>query len=197
VFALTGASGSIYAYRTAKAILEAGYRLELILSPAAEIVVREELELRRGKSFSEFLLSRLKVDPGEGSVIEYRHNDIGAAVASGSHRIKGMVVIPCTMKTLAGIAHGLAGNLIERAADVALKERRPLILVTRESPMNLIQLRNQVAAAEAGASIVPASPAFYHKPKSLDELADFIAGRVLSLLGIDLELVPPWTGSGR
>ena len=104
----------------------------------------------------------------------------------------GMVVIPCSAKTFAAIACGSSSNLIERAADVALKERRPLILVPRETPLNLIQLRNLTALAEAGATVVPAMPAFYQKPRSFDDLADFMAGRVLNLLGIRQELFPAW-----
>jgi 4-hydroxy-3-polyprenylbenzoate decarboxylase len=108
-----------------------------------------------------------------------------------------MVVVPCTMKALAGIAHGSSGNLIERAADVALKERRTLILVPREAPFSLIHLRNMVSAAEAGAIILPAMPAFYQKPRTFDDLADFIAGRILNLLHIPHELFKPWKSSSE
>lgn len=192
VVAVTGASGSIYAWRTAKALLEAGSRLELILSPAAKMVMKDELGFKSGEKFVDFLWRSLEKDISRSMLTELNHKDIGATTASGSHRTRGMIVVPCTMKTLAGIANGYAANLIERSADVTLKERRPLILVTRETPMNLVQLRNQVKAAEAGASIVPATPAFYQKPESFNDLADFIAGRVLSLLGIDSRLYPAW-----
>jgi 4-hydroxy-3-polyprenylbenzoate decarboxylase len=191
VLAVTGASGAIYAWRTARALLAAGRDLELILSPAAKMVVRDELELGSGR-FRDFLLERTGADPGR--IREFSPSDIGAPCASGSHAIAGMVVVPCSMKTLAGIANGVASGLIERSADVALKESRPLILVVRETPMNLVQLRNQVAAAEAGARILPACPAFYQKPKSLDDIADFIAGRILSLLCIEHQLFTPWGG---
>lgn len=189
VLAVTGASGAIYAWRTARALLKAGRDLELILSPAAKMVVRDELELGAVR-FRDFLLERTGADPGR--IREFSPADIGAPCASGSHAIAGMVVVPCSMKTLAGIANGVASGLIERSADVALKESRPLILVVRETPMNLVQLRNQVAAAEAGARILPACPAFYQKPKTLDDIADFIAGRVLSLLGMEHRLFEPW-----
>jgi 4-hydroxy-3-polyprenylbenzoate decarboxylase len=105
-----------------------------------------------------------------------------------------MVIVPCSMKTLAGVAHGLSRNLIERAADVMLKERRPLIIVPRETPMSLPQLKNMVLCAEAGAMILPAMPAFYQLPKTLDDLADFMAGKILSALGFEHDLYPPWTG---
>jgi polyprenyl P-hydroxybenzoate/phenylacrylic acid decarboxylase-like protein len=105
-----------------------------------------------------------------------------------------MAIVPCSMKTLAAIAHGLSRNLIERAADVMLKERRPLVIVPRETPMSLPQLKNMVLCAEAGAVILPAMPAFYQQPKSIDDLADFMAGKILAALGFDHDLYPPWTG---
>jgi 4-hydroxy-3-polyprenylbenzoate decarboxylase len=194
VLAVTGASGSIYAWRTAKALLEAGYFLELILSPAAKMVCREELNLPPELSFEKHILGSLTTPVPREAVRVFGHSNIGGPTASGSHKTLGMVVVPCTMKTLAGIAHGYSANLIERSADVTLKENRPLILVTRETPMNLVQLKNQVAAAEAGAKIVPASPAFYQQPKTFEDLADFIAGRVLNLLGVDHQLFPSWEG---
>ena len=194
ILAVTGASGAIYAYRTAKALLESGHTIEVILSPAAKMVMRDELGLESGEKFRDFVWKHLQVDVSAERMVEFGHNDIGAATASGSHLTGGMVVVPCTMKTLAGIATGVAGNLIERSADVTLKEGRRLILVTRETPMNLVQLRNQVAAAEAGARILPASPAFYQQPKTFDDLADFVAGRVLALLGIEHNLFPAWGG---
>jgi polyprenyl P-hydroxybenzoate/phenylacrylic acid decarboxylase-like protein len=106
-----------------------------------------------------------------------------------------MVIVPCTMKTLAGVAHGLSHNLIERAADVMLKEKRRLVLVPRETPLSLPDLRNMVAAAEAGAMILPAMPAFYQQPRTIDDLADFVAGKILNALGFDQQLFPPWRGT--
>ena len=188
--AITGASGALYALRTALALLEAEKPLEIVISPMGRYVLTEELGMRGG--FAEFLAEKLGRDLDEGSLIEYGHDRLDAPPASGSHRTAGMAVVPCSMKTLAAVASGLSRTLIERAADVALKERRPLVLVPRESPMSLIHLRNASAAAEAGAAIVPASPAFYQRPRSFDDLADFIAGRVLSMLGIEHRLFPPW-----
>lgn len=191
--AVTGASGALYALRTAIALLEAGRPLEVVISPTGRDVLAEELGMRGG--FADLVTERLGRELAEGSLIEYGHDRLDAPPASGSHRSAGMAVVPCSMKTLAAVASGLSRTLVERAADVALKERRPLVLVPRESPMSLIHLRNATAAAEAGAAIVPASPAFYHRPRSFDDLADFIAGRVLSLLGIEHSLFPPWGGA--
>ena len=129
-----------------------------------------------------------------GTYTLHSNKDLGAKIASGSQDCEGMVVVPCSMKTLAGIAHGLSRNLVERAADVMLKERRPLIIVPRETPMSLPQLRNMVLCAEAGAMIMPAMPAFYQMPKTLDDLADFMAGKILSALGFAHELYPSWQG---
>ena len=109
----------------------------------------------------------------------HSNRDLGATIASGSHGCSGMAIVPCSMKTLAGVAHGLSRNLVERAADVMLKERRPLVIVPRETPMSLPQLKNMVLCAEAGAMILPAMPAFYQLPKTLDDLADFMAGKIL------------------
>jgi len=129
-----------------------------------------------------------------GNLVMHQVGNLGATVASGSAKSDGMVVVPCSMKTLSGITHGSSRNLIERAADVTLKERRPLILVPRETPMNLIHLRNMVSASEAGAIMLPAMPAFYQNPKTFEDLADFIAGRILDLLGIEQDLFPRWEG---
>ena len=129
-----------------------------------------------------------------GTLIVPSNRDVGASIASGSHMCESMVIVPCSMKTLAGVAHGLSRTLIERAADVMLKERRALVVVPRETPMSLPQLRNMVACAEAGAMVLPAMPAFYQGPRTLDHLADFMAGKIVSALGFPHSLYPPWTG---
>ena len=142
----------------------------------------------------ELLVTRYGDGVRRGSFVMHSNRDLGATLASGSHRCHAMVVVPCSMKTLAGVAHGLSRNLIERAADVMLKERRRLVLVPRETPMSLPELRNMVACAEAGAMILPAMPAFYQQPKTIDDLASFMAGKILNALGFDQQLFPPWKG---
>jgi 4-hydroxy-3-polyprenylbenzoate decarboxylase len=141
-----------------------------------------------------YLKDRYGPGVAAGSVNLHSNRDLGATIASGSHGCSGMAIVPCSMKTLAAVAHGLSRNLIERAADVMLKERRPLIIVPRETPMSLPQLRNMVLCAEAGALVMPAMPAFYQMPQTLDHLADFMAGKILSALGFRHELYPAWKG---
>jgi 4-hydroxy-3-polyprenylbenzoate decarboxylase len=193
--AVTGASGAVYATRTMAALLERGCHLELVISDYGRRLLRDEL----GDAASvDKLLDYLASTYGEavrgGTYTLYSNRDLGARIASGSQGCEAMVVVPCSMKSLAGIANGLSRNLVERAADVMLKERRPLIIVPRETPMSLPQLRNMVLCAEAGAMIMPAMPAFYQMPKTLDDLADFMAGKILSTLGFAHELYPSWQG---
>jgi flavin prenyltransferase len=193
--AVTGASGAVYATRTMAALLERGCHLELVVSDYGRRLLRDEL----GDAASvDKLLDYLAATYGEGvrggTYTLYSNRDLGARIASGSQGCEAMVVVPCSMKSLAGIANGLSRNLVERAADVMLKERRPLIIVPRETPMSLPQLRNMVLCAEAGAMIMPAMPAFYQMPKTLDDLADFMAGKILSTLGFAHELYPSWQG---
>lgn len=192
---VTGASGSIYALRTIAALLEAGCELEIVFSDFGRRLLMDELaEPVKIERLSEHLAARYGDGVRNGTFTVRSNRDMGAALASGSHACQSMVIVPCSMKTLAGVAHGLSRSLIERAADVMLKERRTLVLVPRETPMSLPQLRNMVAAAEAGAVILPAMPAFYQKPKTIDDLADFIAGRILTALGFEHRLFTPWKG---
>src|SRR5262245_43204353 len=192
---VTGASGALYAVRTLAALLERGLHVELVISDYGPRLLRDEL----GDSASvdqllPFLTDRYGSGVSAGSINLHSNRDLGATIASGSHGCGGMAIVPCSMKTLAAVAHGLSRNLIERAADVMLKERRPLVIVPRETPMSLPQLRNMVLCAEAGAIMLPAMPAFYQQPKSLDDLADFMAGKILSALGFEHALYPEWTG---
>lgn len=193
--AITGASGAVYATRTLAALLERGCHVELVVSDYGKRLLRDELgDGAAIDKLREFLTSMYGPGVGNGSFTSYSNKDLGAKIASGSQDCEAMVVVPCSMKTLAGIAHGLSRNLIERAADVMLKERRTLVLVPRETPMSLPQLRNMVLCAEAGAMVLPAMPAFYQMPKTLDDLADFMAGKILGALGLPHELYPPWKG---
>jgi 4-hydroxy-3-polyprenylbenzoate decarboxylase len=148
------------------------------------------------ENLREFLARLYGQETEAGTLCEYGAGDLAAIIASGSVAIDGMAVVPCSVKTLSSIARGAAASLIERAADVSLKEQRPLVLVVRETPLNLIQLRNMTVAAEAGAIILPAMPAFYQKPQTFDDLGDFIAGRVCNMLHIEHQLFLPWEGAG-
>jgi 4-hydroxy-3-polyprenylbenzoate decarboxylase len=195
IVAITGASGAIYAVRTLAALLERGCNVELVVSEFGRRLLRDEL----GDSAAiERLTAYLAAMYGEGihagTYTLHSNKDLGATIASGSQDAEAMVIVPCSMKTLAGVAHGLSRNLVERAADVVLKERRPLIIVPRETPMSLPQLKNMVLCAEAGAMLLPAMPAFYQKPKTLDHLADFMTGKILGALGFKHELYPSWKG---
>ena len=193
--AVTGASGAVYATRTVAALLERGVHVELIVSDYGRRLLRDELgEQASTDRLMPFLADKYGAGVNAGSVTIHSNRDLGATIASGSHGCSGMAIVPCSMKTLAAVAHGLSRNLIERAADVMLKEQRRLVIVPRETPMSLPQLKNMVLCAEAGAMILPAMPAFYQQPKTLDDLADFIAGKILSALGFEHELYPPWTG---
>tara|TARA_Y100000588_G_scaffold139216_1_gene152996 strand:- start:41 stop:643 length:603 start_codon:yes stop_codon:yes gene_type:complete len=192
---VTGASGGIYALRTLRGLLMIGDDVDLIVSEFGWLILREECGFEGKQSaFGEFLQDLYGTEVEKGSLAIHSSGNLAATVASGSFKSRGMVVVPCSMKYLSGIAHGTASNLIERAADVTLKERRPLILVPRETPMNLVHLRNMTACAEVGAAIVPAMPAFYQKPETFEDLADFIVGRIFNLLGIEHEMFPSWKG---
>ncbi len=195
VVAITGASGALYAVRLLKAGLEIGLNIDLVVSEYGKRLLIEECGLNlKTTAVESWLDATYGSADRPGKLAMHREQDLGSAIASGSQRWDGMIVIPCSMKTLSGIASGSASNLIERSADVTLKERRPLILVPRETPLNLIQLENLTRVARAGAAVVPAMPAFYQQPMTLEDIADFIVGRVLSLLDIPHRLFPAWKG---
>jgi 4-hydroxy-3-polyprenylbenzoate decarboxylase len=192
-FAITGASGALYAMRTLAALLERDCHVELVVSEYGRRLLRDELgDGAAVDRLREFLTDKYGKSVCRGSYTLLSNKDLGATIASGSHDCEGMAIVPCSMKTLAGVAHGLSRNLVERAADVMLKEHRRLVIVPRETPMSLPQLKNMVLCAEAGAMIMPATPAFYQMPKTLDDLADFMAGKILSALGFDQTLYPKW-----
>jgi len=191
--AITGASGAIYGARTLAALLEQGCEVDAILSDYGRRLLRDELgERASADRLGEYLAERYGERVRAGRLVLHANRDLGAKLASGSQRCEGMVIVPCSMKTLAGVAHGLSRSLVERAADVMLKERRRLVIVPRETPLSLPQLRNMVLAAEAGAVILPAMPGFYHLPRTIDDLADFVAGKILSMLGFEHQLYPRW-----
>jgi 4-hydroxy-3-polyprenylbenzoate decarboxylase len=191
--AVTGASGALYAVRTLAAFMEQGCHVDLVISEFGRRLLRDEVgDAATPDRLQELLVAKYGPGVERGSFELHSHRDQGAKLASGSQRCEAMVVVPCSMKTLAAIAHGLSRNLVERGADVMLKERRPLVLVPRETPLSLMQLKNMVACAEAGATILPAMPGFYHQPRSLDDLAAFIAGKILSVLGFEHDLYPRW-----
>ena len=179
ILAITGASGSLYAVEFLKLMAKAEVEVHGIISEAGQQVLG--LELGIGKA---------ELSPYVSQWHEIKN--FAAPVSSGSSRIDGMAVLPCTMGTLAAIANGLTRNLIHRAADVTLKERRPLILAVRETPLSRVHLTNMLKADEAGAVICPPMPAFYHKPENLEDMARAFAGRVASLLGFDLPNLPRW-----
>ncbi len=198
VVGITGASGALYAGRLLRALLIGGHQVHLVLSKYGRYLLVEELGFRPSEESVRAFVTRCYGEATQaGTLHEYNAGDLAAQIASGSVLVDGMVVVPCSVKTLSSIARGASASLIERAADVSLKERRPLVLVVRETPLNLLQLRNMTVAAEAGAVILPAMPAFYQKPQTLDDLGDFIAGRICNVLGIEHQLFPPWSGPAR
>ena len=193
IVGVSGASGAIYAVRTIRALLLRGFEVHLVVSRFGERLLADEtgIDLAR-EGFTE-MVARTEGNPtGLGRVLRHDIMDLGAPISSGSFKTAGMVVVPCSTKTLSGIAHGHSHSLIERAAEVCLKERRPLVLVPRETPLSLIHLRNMVFVTEAGAIVIPAAPGFYQKPKTIVDLADFISGRILNVLGIEQRLFQPW-----
>lgn len=198
VVAMTGASGAPYGVRLLEVLIRAGRRVHLTLSPAAAEVLAFELD--REISVDCFslpeLLGEVAAPVTSDQVVYHHYLDFRAGIASGSFPTAGMVVCPCSMGTCAAIAHGLSQNLIHRAADVHLKERRRLVLVPRETPFNLVQLRNLTACAEAGAIVLPAMPAFYTRPVTLQDAVDFIVGRICDQLGVEHQLFRRWGGSG-
>jgi 4-hydroxy-3-polyprenylbenzoate decarboxylase len=189
VVAMTGASGAPYALRLLNVLCQAGRTVHLTASPSAVQVIRQETGL--SLSLEEFDPSVLG-DLAPGRVVYHHHQDFSAGIASGSFPTGGMVVIPCSMSTLGSIAHGVTGNLVTRAADVHLKERRTLILVPRETPLSLIHLENMMQVTRAGALVLPAMPGWYHHPRTLDDLIDFIVSRICDQLGIGNRMVERW-----
>lgn len=201
VVALTGASGSPYGVRLVEVLLRAGRAVHLTISPAAVEVFEREIGRAPKLGEGEFDPRAILGPVAEGldlSRLHYHHfRNFQAGIASGSFLTGGMAICPCSMGTLAAIANGVSENLIHRAADVHLKERRKLILVPRETPLGLIQLRNMTAVAEAGAIVLPAMPAFYTRPRNVADMVDFVVGRVCDQLGVEHQLLERWGENER
>jgi 4-hydroxy-3-polyprenylbenzoate decarboxylase len=188
IFAITGASGAPYAVRLLEMLANYHVPTWLLISAHGWRLLGEECGIKDEGALK-------KATGGDwGCVRLFNDSDRGAEPASGSVQTRGMVVCPCSMGTLAAIAHGTSRSLIERAADVTLKERRKLVLVPRETPLSLVHLRNMTAAAEAGAVVLPAAPGFYQRPKQVSELVDFIVQRIVDHFELGISLTPPWQG---
>ncbi|QDD66263.1 UbiX family flavin prenyltransferase [Herbaspirillum seropedicae] len=182
IVAITGATGAIYGVRLLEHLRKHGQvETHLMVSEAGVLNLHQELDMRRK-------------DVEALADVVHNVRDVGACIASGSFASTGMVVAPCSMKTLAAVAHGLSDNLITRAADVVLKERRRLVLMVRETPFNLAHLRNMTAVTEMGGVIFPPLPGFYQRPASMEEMVDHTLGRVLDMFGISMQLTPEWQG---
>ncbi|MBS0291980.1 MAG: UbiX family flavin prenyltransferase [Proteobacteria bacterium] len=182
IVGISGASGAVYGARLLQALKDMeGVESHLVVSSAGWLNLRHELDMERAEV---------------EALADHVHGleDVGASIASGSFAALGMVVAPCSMRTLAAIAHGLADNLLTRAADVVLKERRRLVLLTRESPLHLVHLRNMVTVTELGAIVCPPMPAFYLRPTTIGEIVDHSVARALDLLGLEHDLAPRWQG---
>jgi polyprenyl P-hydroxybenzoate/phenylacrylic acid decarboxylase-like protein len=181
IVAISGASGAVYGIRALQVLHELGVETHLVLTNAALETIRFETDYKKAE------IVRLAAET-------HRIDDITSKIASGSYPTDGMAVIPCSMRTLAGIASGYSDNLLLRAADVTIKERRRLVLVVRESPLSLIHLENMAAVTRAGAVVLPAMPAFYGRPKTIDALVDQVVGKALDLLGVEHQLSKRWNG---
>lgn len=200
---ITGASGAIYGARLLERLLVQGTDVSLCLTEAACAVLRHELEWplpadpHQTGEVRRALNSLFPPSAGTGRLTYCAPDAWTSPIASGSADSEGMAVVPCSMGTVARIAHGISGNLLERAADVCLKERRPLVVVPREAPLSLIHLENLTALARAGAVVLPAAPGFYHRPKTVDDLVDFVVDRVLKALGRTGGVLPRWGEGGE
>jgi 4-hydroxy-3-polyprenylbenzoate decarboxylase len=183
---ITGASGSVYGLRTIQALADLNHEVHVVVSPWGDRVMREETGRNATTWFAEYGIPANRT---------YRADDLAAAPSSGSFRIDGTIIVPCSMSTIGALASGATTNLVHRAGTVALKEGRPLLLVPRESPLSLIDLRNLTNLAEGGAAILPASPGFYHGPVSIADLVDFMTGKILDRLGLSHHLFKRWEGT--
>jgi len=185
IVAITGASGSIYGMRLIEELTKRDFKVHVVLTKTAEKV----MEFETGRKIQEFILALEKAN------VRLNHvENLFADIASGSYKTEGMIVAPCSMGTLSRIANGVSSNLLERAAEVCLKEGRTIVLMPRETPLSAISLENMLKLSRVGVRIMPASPGFYHKPKSVDDLVDFMVGRALDSFGIENDLCEKWGG---
>jgi flavin prenyltransferase len=193
VIGLTGASGVVYGIRLMEELLEAGVYVHLVVSDAGWRVLKDELHwdvTRRAAALDQ------RFGKYSGSYEYHPNQDIGASIASGSFRTRGMVIVPCSMGTLSGIAHGASDSLLERAADVMMKENRMLILAPRETPLHAIHLENMLKLARLGVRMIPAMPAFYYQPRTLEDIVNFQVGKIMDIMGIDHNLFQRWGDPG-
>ncbi|HCQ23455.1 flavin prenyltransferase UbiX [Aphanizomenon flos-aquae NRERC-008] len=196
ILGVTGASGLIYAVRALKFLLAAEYEIELVASKSTYMVWQAEQEIRmpgEPDKQAQFWREQAGV-PAQGKLRCHPWSDVGAGIASGSFRTLGMIIMPCSMSTVAKLAGGLSSDLLERAADVQIKEGRKLVIVPRETPLSLIHLRNLTTLAETGVRIVPAIPAWYHNPQTIEDLVDFVVARALDQLDVDCIPIQRWQG---
>lgn len=191
VVGITGASGSIYGIRLIEELLLQSFQVHLVVTEAGWRVLKEELGWETARRTAA-LEQRFGEALSSGLLTFHPNADIGAAIASGSFRVQGMVIMPCSMGTLASIAHGISDDLMTRVADVMLKENRQLLLVPRETPLHAIHLENMLTLSRLGVRMIPAMPAFYYKPQSMDEMVDFLVGKVMDNMGIDHDLYRRW-----
>lgn len=199
VLAISGASGFIYGFEMLRFFLENHFKVELVLSDSAAKVAKYEHDLiidtSSPEAIKETLINELQKQShniNDELLSVWGHSDIAASVSSGSYRTQGMIVAPCSMATLANIAHGTSNNLIARAADVVIKEKRKLVLMPRETPLSPIHLKNMYELSQIGVHIVPAAPGFYHRPEKLQDMVDFMVGKTLDAFGVDHELFKRW-----
>jgi 4-hydroxy-3-polyprenylbenzoate decarboxylase len=198
--AITGASGSIYGVGLLQYLLKKRHKAYLTITREGGLILKEEVGYDwQGHQKEIEIEKRIKNDLKlkEANLHYFNEDNLFAPISSGSAKTEAMIVIPCSMKTLSGIAHGYTNNLVERAADVTIKEGRTLILVPRESPLNSIHLRNMLILSEMGVKIIPAMPAFYSHPRNIDDLVDFVVGKVLDSLGVQNNLFKRWEGRAR
>jgi 4-hydroxy-3-polyprenylbenzoate decarboxylase len=195
VVGVSGASGTPYAAAVLRGLLDAGHPVDLVVSRAARLTLLDETGIAfRDGHWREDLASWLGRDLDGDDVVHWPAGDLGAGPSSGSYQTRGMVVVPASTAAVAGIALGLSKDLLQRAADVTVKEGRPLVVVPRETPLTRTTLAHLVALADQGGTVLPASPAFYHAPQSVQQLVDFVAGKVLDVLGVEHDLFHRWGG---